>query len=215
MDIVWLGHSCFRIRGREATVVMDPCPPASGYTIGKPTADIITISHRHDDHAYVKAVAGSPVIIDGPGEYEIHGAFITAISTYHDAEKGALLGLNLAFVIEMEDIRVCHLGDLGHAPSADQAEELTGADVLLIPVGGERTIDGPKAAEIAAMLEARLVIPMHYRTEAGGVKLEPPDRFLKEMGVAAAPELQPKLSVSHNSIPSETQVVLLDYRRGS
>ncbi len=215
MDIVWLGHSCFRIRGREATVVMDPCPPASGYNIGKPTADIITISHRHDDHTYVKAVAGSPVIIDGPGEYEIHGAFITAISTYHDAEKGAQLGSNLAFVIEMEDIRVCHLGDLGHAPSADQAEEMTGVDVLLIPVGGERTIDGPKAAEIAAMLEARLVIPMHYRTEAGGAKLEPPDRFLKEMGVAAAPELQPKLSVTHNSIPSETQVVLLDYRRGS
>ncbi len=214
MDIVWLGHSCFRIRGREATVVMDPCPPASGYNIGKPTADIITISHRHDDHTYVKAVAGSPVILDGPGEYEIHGAFITAISTYHDAEKGAQLGTNLAFVIEMEDIRVCHLGDLGHAPSADQAEEMTGVDVLLIPVGGERTIDGPKAAEIAAMLEARLVIPMHYRTEAGGAKLEPPDRFLKEMGVAAAPELQPKLSVSHNSIPSETQVVLLDYRRG-
>ncbi len=214
MDIVWLGHSCFRIRGREATVVMDPCPPASGYNIGKPTADIITISHRHDDHTYVKAVAGSPVVLDGPGEYEIHGAFITAISTYHDAEKGAQLGTNLAFVIEMEDIRVCHLGDLGHAPSADQAEEMTGVDVLLIPVGGERTIDGPKAAEIAAMLEARLVIPMHYRTEAGGAKLEPPDRFLKEMGVAAAPELQPKLSVSHNSIPSETQVVLLDYRRG-
>jgi L-ascorbate metabolism protein UlaG (beta-lactamase superfamily) len=214
VDIVWLGHSCFRIRGREATVVMDPCPPASGYNIGKPTADIITISHRHDDHTYVKAVAGSPVVLDGPGEYEIHGAFITAISTYHDAEKGAQLGTNLAFVIEMEDIRVCHLGDLGHAPSADQAEEMTGVDVLLIPVGGERTIDGPKAAEIAAMLEARLVIPMHYRTEAGGAKLEPPDRFLKEMGVAAAPELQPKLSVSHNSIPSETQVVLLDYRRG-
>ena len=215
MDIVWLGHSCFRIRGREATVITDPCPPASGYNIGKPTADIITISHHHDDHTYVKAVTGTPVVIDAPGEYEIHGAFITGIPTYHDGEKGAELGANISFVIEMEEIKICHLGDLGHKPTADQAEEMTGADVLLIPIGGERTIDGPKAAEIVATLEARLVVPMHYRTEAGGAKLELPERFLKEMGVATPPEPQAKLSVTRNSIPTETQVVLLDYRRGS
>ncbi|MDO8615508.1 MAG: MBL fold metallo-hydrolase [Dehalococcoidia bacterium] len=213
MDIVWLGHSCFRLRGREATVITDPCPPATGYSIGKPTADIITVSHRHDDHAYLKAVAGSPVLIEGVGEYEIHGAFITGIGTYHDNDRGAERGANVAFVIEMEDIRVCHLGDLGHTPTAEQAEEMTGADVLLIPIGGDSTIDGPKAAEIVALLEARLVIPMHYRTEATGARLEPPDRFLKEMGVTAAPEPQPKLTVTRGNIPAETQVVLLDYRR--
>ncbi len=214
MDIVWLGHSCFRIRGREATVMTDPCPPSTGYAIGKSTADIVTISHRHDDHTYLKAVSGSPVILDGPGEYEIHGAFITGIGTYHDTQRGAERGQNLAFVIEMEDIRVCHLGDLGHTPTAEQAEEMTGADVLLIPIGGDTTIDGPKAAEIVALLEARLVIPMHYRTgAAAGAGLEPPDRFLKEMGVTAAPEPQPKLTVTRGNIPAETQVVLLDYRR--
>jgi L-ascorbate metabolism protein UlaG (beta-lactamase superfamily) len=211
MEIVWLGHSCFRIRAREATVITDPCPPASGYTIGKPTADVVTISHAHDDHTYTKAVAGKPTVIDSPGEYEIHGAFITSIPTYHDAEKGAERGANLAFVIEMEDIKICHLGDLGHAPSADQAEELSGADVLLIPVGGDTTIDGAKAAEIVALLEARLVVPMHYKTPASKGKLEPPDRFLKEMQVTSI-EPQPKLQLSKSAIPSDTQVMLLDYR---
>ena len=89
MDIVWLGHSCFRIRAREATVVIDPCPPASGYSIGKPTADIVVVTHDHDNHNYLKAVAGKPTVIDSPGEYEIHGAFVTTVRTYHDDEKGA------------------------------------------------------------------------------------------------------------------------------
>ncbi|SRR6266571_6226442 len=122
MEIVWLGHSCFRLRGREATIVSDPCPPASGYTIGKPTADIVTISHRHENHSYLKALAGSPAILEGPGEYEIHDAFITGISTYHDDSKGDELGRNVCFIVELEDIRVCHLGDLGHMPTAEQAE---------------------------------------------------------------------------------------------
>lgn len=211
MEIVWLGHSCFRIRAREATVVTDPCPPTSGYNIGKPTADIVTVSHAHENHSYTKAVAGHPRIIDGPGEYEIHNAFFTGISTYHDTEKGAQRGRNVCFVIEMEDIKVCHLGDLGHTPSAEQAEEMTGADVLLIPVGGGSALDGARAAEVVALLEARLVVPMHYRTEAFKGELEPPDRFLKEMSVTKV-EPQPKLTISRGSLPSDTQVVLLDYR---
>jgi len=212
MEIVWLGHSCFRIRGREATVITDPCPPSTGYVMGKPTADIVTVSHGHDDHSYLKGVAGHPVVLQGPGEYEIHDAFITGITTYHDAERGSERGQSIAFIVEMEDIRICHLGDLGHAPTAEQAEEMTGADVLLVPVGGNSTIDGAKAAEIVSLLEARLVIPMHYHTQASKANLEPADRFLKEMGVTAV-EPQPKLSLSRSSIPNETQVMLLDYKR--
>jgi L-ascorbate metabolism protein UlaG (beta-lactamase superfamily) len=212
MEITWLGHSCFRIRGREATVVLDPCPPATGYTIGKPTADIVTVSHKHDDHSFLKAVAGHPTVLDGPGEYEIKGAFITGIATYHDGERGADRGENIVFRVEMEDIRVCHLGDLGHAPTAEQAEDMTGADVLLVPVGGGSTIDGAKAAEIVGLLEARLVVPMHYKTSASKADLEPPDRFLKEMGVTQV-EPMPKLSLSRSAIPNETQVMVLDYKR--
>ncbi|MDQ5874235.1 MAG: MBL fold metallo-hydrolase [Actinomycetota bacterium] len=212
MEIVWLGHSCFRIRGREATVVMDPCPPTTGYTIGKPTGDIVTISHNHEAHSFLKAVAGKPTVLLNAGEYEIHGAFITGISTYHDGQKGAERGKNLAFVVEMEDIKVCHLGDLGHTPSAEQVEDMLGSDVLLIPVGGGTTIDGAQAAEIVSLLDAKIVVPMHYKTDLSKEKgLDPADRFLKEMQVKAA-EPQAKLSINHSSIPSETQVIMLDYR---
>lgn len=211
MEIVWLGHSSFRIRAREATVITDPCPPSTGYAIGKPTADVVTLSHAHDDHTYLKAVAGKPTVLDSVGEYEISGAFLTAIPTYHDEEKGAERGKNLAFVIEMEGIKICHLGDLGHVPTADQVEVMTGADVLLIPVGGDSTIDGDKAAEIVPMLDARIVIPMHYKTPVSKGSLEPADSFLKEMQ-ASAVQAQPKLSLSYNTVPSDTQVILLDYR---
>jgi L-ascorbate metabolism protein UlaG (beta-lactamase superfamily) len=211
MEIVWLGHSCFRIRGREATVVTDPCPPASGYSIGKPTADIVTISHGHPNHSHVKAVSGHPIVLTNAGEYEIHGAFISGIATYHDDQRGAERGRNLAYVIEMEDIKVCHLGDLGHTPTAEQMEDMVGSDVLLVPVGGGTTIDGAKAAEIANMLEAKLVIPMHYQTESHKDGLEKAERFLKEMEVKAI-EPQPKLSVNRTQVPTDTQVVVLDYR---
>lgn len=211
MEIVWLGHSCFRIRGREATVVMDPCPPKSGYAIGKPTADIVTVSHQHENHNFVKAVAGSPTVLDSAGEYEIHGAFLTGIQTYHDSEKGAERGKNIAFVVEMEDIKVCHLGDLGHAPTAEQVEDMVGCDVLFVPVGGGTTIDGAKAAEVVSMLEAKLVVPMHYRTEAHKDGLDSAERFLKEMEVKAV-EPQPKLQITRSAIPADTQVVILDYK---
>ena len=211
MEIVWLGHSSFRIRAREATVITDPCPPSTGYTIGKPTADVVSLSHAHDDHTYLKAVAGKPIVIDSPGEYEISGAFLTAIPTYHDGEKGGELGKNLVFVIEMEGIKICHLGDLGHVPTADQAEGMTGADVLMIPVGGDSTIDGVKAAEIVPTLDARIIIPMHYKTPVTKGDLESADRFLKEMQSTAV-QAQPKLSLSYNTVPSDTQVILLDYR---
>ncbi len=212
MEITWLGHSCFRLRGREAAIVTDPCPPSSGYTIGKPTADIVTISHPHEDHSHIKSVAGKPVLIQRPGEYEIHGAFFTGVSTYHDDSKGATHGPNVCFVVEMDDVRVCHLGDLGHTPTPDQVEELSGVGVLLIPVGGNTTIDGATAAEVVSIIEPAIVIPMHYRTEVTKNELAPLDRFLKEMG-AKDLEPQPKLTVTRSTLPAETQVKLLDYRR--
>ncbi len=212
MEITWLGHSCYRIRGREATVLTDPCPPSSGYTIGKPTADIVTVSHSHEDHSYVKAVAGKPVLIQRPGEYEIRGAFVTGIGTYHDERQGATHGPNVSFVVEMEGVRVCHLGDLGHAPTSDQVEKMSSVGVLLIPIGGNTTIDGATAAEVVSIIEPAIVIPMHYRTEVTKNELAPLDRFLTEMG-AKDLEPQPKLTVTRSTLPHETQVRLLDYRR--
>ena len=214
MEITWLGHSCFRLRSRESFVVTDPCAKSTGYTIGRPTASVVTVSHDHPGHNNISAVAGSPCVIQGPGEFEISGVLITGIRTYHDDEQGQRLGKNVAYVLELDDVRVCHLGDLGHVPTPEQVEELSGVDILLTPVGGGSTISASAAAETVSLLGPKLVIPMHYRTPAEKQKdLEPLDRFLKEMGATSAlEERQPKLSVTKSTLPQETKVQVLDYR---
>jgi L-ascorbate metabolism protein UlaG (beta-lactamase superfamily) len=213
MEIVWLGHSCFRLRAREAAIVTDPCPKSTGYNMGRPTADIITLSHDHEGHNAVQGVAGSPRVVSGPGEYEIAGVPITGIRTYHDGERGAQRGTNTVFVLEIESMRLCHLGDLGHVPTPEQVEAMGDVDILLVPVGGGSTLDAAAAAETASLLEPKLVIPMHYATPATTRSLDPLDRFLKEMG--AAPTLTPesRLSVKRSSLPHETQVAVPDYKR--
>ncbi|TAK32818.1 MAG: lactamase [Chloroflexota bacterium] len=213
MEITWLGHASFRLKGREATVITDPYSPTLGYAIGKPAATIVTVSHQHPGHSYTAAVGGEPHIVDGPGEYEIAGVFITGIATYHDTERGQLRGRNTVFLIELDEVTVCHLGDLGHVPSAEQTETMNNVDVLLIPVGGKNSLNATGACETISLLEPKIVIPMHYKTEAVKAELDPLDKFLKEMGVKeAAP--QPKLSVSKSSLPAQTTVVLLEPRRG-
>ena len=214
MEITWLGHSCFRLRGREAAIVTDPCAKSTGYSVGRPAADIVTVSHDHAGHNNVAAVAGSPLVVQGPGEFEIAGVLIMGIRTYHDDEKGERMGKNVAYVLELDDLRVCHLGDLGHVPTAEQVEELSGVDILLTPVGGGSTISASAAAETVSLLAPKLVIPMHYQTPASKKKdLETLDRFLKEMGATnALEERQPKLTVTKSTLPQETKVQILDYR---
>jgi len=210
MDINWLGHSCFRIRGKQATIVTDPYSPDLGYTLGKLTADIITISHQHQSHSYNKGVGGEPKVIAGPGEYEIKGVLIIGIATFHDAEEGTIKGKNTAYLIEIDGITVCHLGDLGHVLTAAQVEEVDDVDVLLLPIGGKSTINAATAAEVIRQIEPKVVIPMHYKTPALKRELESVDSFLKEMGIER-PTSQPKLSFNPSSLPSSTQVFLLDY----
>jgi L-ascorbate metabolism protein UlaG (beta-lactamase superfamily) len=137
---------------------------------------------------------------------------ITGVGTFHDAQKGRNRGRNTAFLIESEDIRVCHLGDIGHILVPEQVEALTGTDILLLPVGGGTTIDAVAAAEVVSLLEPKIVIPMHYRTEVSTAPLDPLSRFLKEMGLTEVTP-QPRLSVSKSALPGETQVVVLDYRK--
>jgi L-ascorbate metabolism protein UlaG (beta-lactamase superfamily) len=212
MDITYLGHSCFRIRGREATIVTDPPVPTVGYKIGKPSADIVTVSHQHYDHNNVAAVSGNPKVVEGPGEYEIQGARITGIASFHDPEGGKLRGKNTMYVIEMDDIVVAHLGDLGIVPTSEQVDELGNIDVLMIPVGGNYTMNASQAAETVNLLEPKIVIPMHFKTPVSTVEVEPVDRFLREMGVKQI-EPQPKLSINKSNLPAETTVIMLDYSK--
>jgi L-ascorbate metabolism protein UlaG (beta-lactamase superfamily) len=205
-----LGHSCFRIRGKQATIVTDPFPPDLGYTLGKPTADIVTVSHQHHGHFYNKGIGGDPKVIAGPGEYDIKGVLIIGIATFHDADRGQKKGKNTVYLVEIDGITVCHLGDLGHVLTAEQVEEVGDVDVLLLPVGGGSTINAPTAAEVIRQIEPKVVIPMHYKTPVLKRELEPVESFLKEMGIEP-PTSQPKLSFNPSNLPMSTQVFLLDY----
>ncbi len=205
-----MGHSCFGIRGAHVTVITDPYPPDVGYSLGKPTARIVTISHQHSSHSYVQGVSGDPRLITVPGEYEISGVLIIGMATFHDGEEGRKRGKNTVYLMEVDEVSVCHLGDLGHVLTTEQVEEIEGVDVLLLPVGGVSTIDAPMAAEVVRQLEPKVVVPMHYKTEALNRELEPVDRFLKEMGVKEV-NPQPKLSLTKANLPIGTHVFLLDY----
>ena len=210
MDISWLGHSCFRIRGSYVTVITDPYSPDLGYSLGEPDAGIVTVSHNHPGHSYTQGIGGEPRLVTGPGEYEIGGVLIIGVATFHDGDGGRTRGKNTAYLMEIDEISVCHLGDLGHVLTAEQVEELDNVDVLLLPVGGVSTINAPMAAEVVRQLEPKVVVPMHYKTPALSRELEPVEKFLKEIGVKEITS-QPKLSLTRSSLPDSTQVFLLDY----
>ncbi len=210
MEISWLGHSCFKIRGNQATIITDPYSPDLGYSLGKPEARIVTVSHQHPGHSYIEGVGGDPKPVRGPGEYEISGVLIIGTATFHDGETGNKRGKNTVYLMEVDEVSVCHLGDLGHVLTPAQMQEIDNVDVLLIPVGGVSTINAPMAAEVVRRLEPKAVVPMHYKTEALKRELEPVDSFLKEMGVKEV-HPQPKLSFTKANLPVSTQVFLLDY----
>jgi L-ascorbate metabolism protein UlaG (beta-lactamase superfamily) len=215
MELTWLGHSCFRMRGKDVTLITDPPSPAIGYSLGRVTADIVTISHDHPGHNYVQGIGGKPqYVINGPGEYEVHNVLITGLATYHDEEHGAQFGRNTVYLYHIDDLLVCHLGDLGHPLQAHEQEEVSGCDVLLLPVGGGHSLDAKRAAELVSQIEPQLIIPMHYATPAlkpAAGTLDPVDKFSHEMGVEVTEPL-PKLTITRASLPPEPKVVLLSYR---
>lgn len=212
MEISWLGHSCFQIKGKSATLITDPFSPQAGDAsgLGKLSASIVTISHDHQGHNYAVGVGGNPRVVRGPGEYEISDVLITGVPAYHDNERGKVLGRNTIYVIHMDDIVICHLGDLGHTLQEEQLEEVADADVLLIPISGQHTINAAQAAEVISQVEPRLVIPMHYALPEGDAP-NPLDKFCREMGIEVG-HSQPKLNVARTTLPAETQVVILEAR---
>jgi len=189
-------------------VITDPFSPDSGYSLGRQTADIVTVSHQHPSHAYTQGISGEPRIIKGPGEYEISGVLIIGIATFHDTQGGQTRGKNTVYVMEIDGVTLCHLGDLGHVLTSEQVEEIGDIDVLLLPVGGVSTINAAMAAEVIRQLEPKAVVPMHYKTPLLKRELDPVETFLKEMGMDQI-EPRPKLSITKSNLPLSTQVFLL------
>lgn len=197
MEITYLGHSSFKIKGKSATVITDPFDPVMvGLKFPPQEADIVTISHDHNDHNYLSVVQNPKKVITGPGEYEVSGVSILGISSFHDDKKGEERGKNTVYVIEIDQFRIAHLGDLGHNLTEGQLGELGEIDILMIPVGGVFTIDAQTAAELAKKIDPIAILPMHYADPALGESfagLAPVDDFIKNLGMQA--ENLPKLVV--------------------
>ena len=215
MEISYLGHSSFRLKGKNVSLVTDPYSPEIGFKFPKIEADIITISHDHQDHNQKDLVGGNPYVIAGPGEYEVKEVSIYGLQTFHDETQGTKRGKNTVYRIELEDLSFGHLGDLGHSLSAAQLSELNGVDILFIPVGGVYTIGPKTAVEVVNQIEPMMVIPMHYfvkgldeKVFAGMAGVED---FLKEMGAKVVP--QPKLIISREKLPTELEVIVLERRQ--
>jgi L-ascorbate metabolism protein UlaG (beta-lactamase superfamily) len=214
-DVQYLGHSCFRLRGREGVVICDPYDRSVG-DIGKPTAHIVTVSHEHPDHNNATAVRPAReklFVINGPGEYEVSGVLISGVRTAHDKHKGADLGFNTVYVIHLDDVVFCHLGDLGHELSQAQLEEIGNVDVLFVPVGGGETIGPAEAVAVISQIEPRLVIPMHYAASQISFDhdLAQVEKFLHEMGLKELAS-EDRISITPSNLPAEgekTRVVML------
>lgn len=215
MDIYWGGQASFRLKGKTATVILDPFDPDFvGLKFPKDwQADVVLSSHEHQDHNNTSSISSpkgaSPAVFKDPGEYEVGGVVITGISSFHDNSSGSERGLNTIFHLMFDNLNIVHLGDLGQSRlSEEQIIQIGEVDILLVPVGSVYTIDGKAAAEIVSQLEPKIIIPMHFFLEGLKFELDGVEKFLKEMGVENVTP-QPKLSVTKDRLPEEPQVVVL------
>lgn len=213
--IYWAGQSCFQIsvsnsRDHSADIVIDPYDESIGLKLPNLSADIVMVTHEHKDHNNVGDVKGTPFVVQGPGEYEVKGVFIKGIPAYHDDKEGKEKGLDTIYLFEAEELRFCHLGDLGQKQLTDeQLEKIDRVDVLMIPVGGGGyTIDSPAAQKIISQIEPRIVIPMHYALPKLKPELDEVAKFLKTMGKNSIVP-QDKLVVKASAMPKEGMEIVV------
>lgn len=220
MEVTYLGHSCFRIKGKKNIVVTDPYEDYVGFEMPRVSADIVTVSHHHQDHNNISAVKGTtkrkePFIVDGPGEYEISGISIFGIASFHDSSRGTKRGENTIYLITIDNLRLAHLGDLGHKLTEAELEELNGVDILFIPIGGTYTIDDNEAIEVIGQIEPQIIIPMHFKTPDMkpdfGIEITVDD-FLKAIGEETN-KAKDKLVISKDKLPEEREIVVLKRKR--
>lgn len=212
MDIYWFGQSCFKIKGKNTSVIIDPYDPESTglkLPVKEMEAQVVLSTHSHADHSNTGAVGGGPLLITGPGEYEVKGVTINGIQTYHDNASGSEKGRNTVYHILIDGVNIVHVGDLGHILTEEQSSEIDQTDILMIPVGGVYTIDSEVAAKVVAQLEPRIIIPMHYDIPGSKSGLEGVEHFLKEMAKENVEPVQ-KLTITKDKLPDEPTVVLLN-----
>ena len=209
MKIRWLGHASFMITSDTGIkIITDPYKTDEriGYGEINESADIVTVSHEHSDHNNTAAIKGNPEVVRETAK--IKGVEFKSIPTYHDSVQGQQRGKNTIFCFEVDGIRICHFGDLGHLLSDKQLAELGRVDILLIPVGGYFTIDAEVASQICDRLAPGVVIPMHYKTDKCFLPIAGVDEFLQGKGnivLSSANEVEFK----QGELPAKTQIIVL------
>lgn len=215
MKIQYLGHSCFALTASAGTTVVTDPYGNVGFSMPKIKADAVTVSHSHYDHNHVNAVGGKPVVFDREGQFEAGGIEITAIKSYHDDRNGSLRGENLIFKFRIDGIEVCHMGDLGENCSAALIGKLLPVNVLLIPVGGNYTIDARQAKEYVDRIKPAYVIPMHYKTPGLNVDIEKADDFIKLFAKEDAERLgKSEIELTSGDITEDqTKIILMERQK--
>jgi L-ascorbate metabolism protein UlaG (beta-lactamase superfamily) len=211
MKVKWLGHSCFLVTSKSGVRIITDPYVVGGYINYSPieeTADIVVVSHGHDDHSNVSAVQGKPEVVRGNGIRTAKGIQFRGIATYHDASQGAQRGPNTVFCFTVDDMKLCHLGDLGHVLSLGQVNETGTVDILFIPVGGFYTIDASIASGICDQLKPKVVIPMHFKTPKCAYPIAGVDDFLKgKKNVRRVGDSE--VEFEREKLPAATEIVLL------
>jgi len=211
MKIKWLGHSSFLIESeRGIQIITDPFDETLGYKLPRIKANIVTVSHEHFDHNYVRGVKGRPVVFKGLVSRESHKMEFRGISSYHDSVYGRQRGLNTIFVIKADGLNLCHLGDLGHVLDSDKLTEIGRIDILFVPVGGFYTIDSSQATQIIEEIKPKIVIPMHYKTEAIKFSIDPVEVFLSDKDNVQELESN-EFEIREDALPKNTQIYVLQY----
>lgn len=205
MDITWLGHSCFTLQTSKRTLITDPYANSLGLPLGKPIAHTVTISNSHPHHSSSDQVSGDARVIQGPGEYEMHGFYIKGVRTGPSTEQ--TLG-NTAYLFQIEGLTLCHLGDLAEPLTKRAREQLRSIDILFVPAGGVCTVSPTQAATLVNSLDPKIIVPMHYQLPGLKVELGPLEEFVRELGIQTQ-EPRPALAVTASSLPLERQVVVL------
>lgn len=191
MRVKWLGHSCFKITSKSGIrIVTDPFDDNVGYKLPAVETDIVTISHGHYDHNFVDCVKGNFQVVSKVGNFYVKDIPITGIHTYHDNEQGAKRGSNIVYTFGIDDMRLCHLGDLGHELTPSQIEMIGKVDILLIPVGGVFTINSQEAVKVVYQLNPSIIIPMHYKTSVLKFNLDALESFADNFESIVKPQTQ-------------------------
>lgn len=211
MKVKFLGHATFKLTSEAGTsVITDPYQTSEKINYGaiNESADIVTVSHEHFDHGNVTAVKGNPKVIKDTASAEVKGIKIRGIASFHDDDKGKKRGTNVVYCFEIDDVRLCHVGDLGHQLSNAQIVELGRVDVLMVPVGGFYTIDANAATKLCNAIAPKVIIPMHYKTPKLDFPITPVDDFLrgkKNVTLADGSETE----FNRDKLPTTTQIIVL------